>query len=146
MTSWVVIDASLLLATYLNELHSQSARNFLAQCIQNNITVAAPALLHYEIVAALRKQVYRGNISSDEGIVGCNALFSYPIKFFIDHDLLRRSYTLAAQFNRPNTYDMQYVAVAERLACDFWTADERLYSTLHDHLIWVKWIGTQTDA
>jgi predicted nucleic acid-binding protein len=31
--------------------------------------------------------------------------------------------------------------VAERLNCDFWTADERLFNAVQESLNWVKWVG-----
>jgi len=55
------------------------------------------------------------------------------------------TYALAAQFNRPAAYDSQYLAVAERLGCEFWTADERLYNAVKTHLSWVKWLGNFTE-
>ena len=59
----------------------------------------------------------------------------------IDDPLLRRGYELATQFNRPTAYDAQYLAVAERLQCEFWTVDERLYNAVKQALPWVKWLG-----
>jgi predicted nucleic acid-binding protein len=58
-----------------------------------------------------------------------------------DDALLRRGLALATQFNRPTAYDAQYLAVAERLGCDFWTADERLYNAVNTQLAWVHWLG-----
>jgi predicted nucleic acid-binding protein len=43
--------------------------------------------------------------------------------------------------NRPTAYDAQYLALAERLACDFWTADERLFNAASQQLPYVKWVG-----
>jgi predicted nucleic acid-binding protein len=39
------------------------------------------------------------------------------------------------------TYDAQYVALAEMLGCDLWTADLRLVDTLRAALHFVRWIG-----
>ncbi|MBC8099768.1 MAG: type II toxin-antitoxin system VapC family toxin [Armatimonadetes bacterium] len=44
--------------------------------------------------------------------------------------LYRRAYELAEQLSLPTAYDAQYLAVAEHLGCDFWTADERLYNAV----------------
>jgi predicted nucleic acid-binding protein len=64
-----------------------------------------------------------------------------PIHTYFDVALLRRAYELATQFNRPTAYDSQYLAVAERLNCEFWTADQRLFNAAHEQLPWVKWVG-----
>ena len=40
--------------------------------------------------------------------------------------------------NRPEAYDTQYLAVAEREGCEFWTTDSRLYNSVHHTLPWVQ--------
>ncbi|MBN1285209.1 MAG: type II toxin-antitoxin system VapC family toxin [Anaerolineae bacterium] len=61
-----------------------------------------------------------------------------PVHLLMDDDLLRRAYDLATRFNRPTAYDAQYLAVAERLACEFWTADDRLFHAVAGELPWVR--------
>jgi hypothetical protein len=52
-----------------------------------------------------------------------------------------RAWNLAQRLNQPKVYDCYYLALAELLACEFWTADERLFNTVRHDLGWVKWIG-----
>jgi hypothetical protein len=61
---------------------------------------------------------------------------------------LERLYVKLRDDNRLLTaYDSQYLAVAERLKCEFWTADSRLVNAVAPHLTWVKWMGNfKTDA
>jgi predicted nucleic acid-binding protein len=72
----------------------------------------------------------------------CDLLLAQPVQAMIDDALLRRGFALATQFNRPTAYDAQYLAVAERLGYDFWTADERLYNVVNTQLSWVGWLGS----
>lgn len=37
-----------------------------------------------------------------------------------------RALSLATRFTLPATYDAHYLALAEELGCEFWTADKRL--------------------
>jgi predicted nucleic acid-binding protein len=39
------------------------------------------------------------------------------------------------------TYDTHYLVLAEYLACEFWTADERLANAVRGELPWVRWLG-----
>jgi len=48
---------------------------------------------------------------------------------------------LATHFNRPTAYDAHYLALAEMLGCEFWTADRRLYNAVKEELPWVKWLS-----
>jgi predicted nucleic acid-binding protein len=108
----------------------------------SNITLAAPSLFQYEIVAVLRRSVFQGRLSHQEALKGCTILLSQPIQYMLDDDLLRRAFDFSTRFNRPTAYDSQYLAVAERLGCDFWTMDVRLYNSVNNDLPWVKWLDT----
>lgn len=141
MSAWVVVDSSILIATVLNEHFSLRARELVKQWQMTGVQAAAPALIRYEIVSVIRKSIYRGVIAPDEGLAARDVLLSYDVQTLMDDDLLRRAYDLATRYNRPTVYDAQYLAVAERLGCDFWTADERLFNALRGHLAWVHWIG-----
>jgi predicted nucleic acid-binding protein len=71
-----------------------------------------------------------------------DALLSYPLTLHFDDDLLKRGYELATQYNRPTAYDAQYLALAERLSCAFWTAGKRLFNAVSNRLPQVKWLGS----
>jgi predicted nucleic acid-binding protein len=141
MTAWVVADSGIFIATALVETYSWQAEVLLRTWREQGVQVAAPTLFRYEIVAVMRKSVYRGHVSMAQGLNGRDALLEYPVQLLMDDTLLKRGYELATQYNRPTAYDAQYVAVAERLGCEFWTADERLFNTLKGSLSWVKWLG-----
>lgn len=144
MTSWVVSDSGILLAIVLRESNSAKAKALWLQWDENGIQVAAPVLFRYETVAVIRKYVNRGTIKRSDAEVILDAVLTRPVHYMIDNDLLRRGYELATEFNRPTAYDTQYLAVAERLGCDFWTVDERLYNAVNTKLPWVKWLGDFT--
>jgi predicted nucleic acid-binding protein len=92
-------------------------------------------------VAVIRKQVYRGLLTPSDAVGARELLLSKSIHLMMDDVLLRRGYELATRFNRPTAYDAQYLAVAEYLQCEFWTADERLFNAVNRDLTWAKWLG-----
>jgi predicted nucleic acid-binding protein len=141
MTSWVVCDSGIILATVLIESSSAQAKALLGSWYDQNMQLAAPSLFRYEIVAVVRKYVHRGILTPDAGIRTRDLLLAEPVQLMMDDALLRRGYELATRFNRPTAYDAQYLAVAERLECEFWTADERLANAVKQDLAWVKWLG-----
>lgn len=141
MSVWGVADSGIFIATILPESYSQQAKALIQQWDEQKVRLAAPVLFRYECVAVIRKHVHRNSITVSEGIKKRDILLSQPVETMIDDNLLRRAYELAARFNRPTAYDSQYLAVAERLGCEFWTADERLYNAVSSDLNWVKWIA-----
>jgi predicted nucleic acid-binding protein len=144
MTSWVVADSGVLLSNVLQETHSAKAEALSRSWHAQGIQLAAPSLIRYEFVAVVRKYVYRGTLTPDSAVKVCDLLLSKPIRLMFDDALLRRGYELATQFNRPTAYDTQYLAVAERLQCEFWTADEKLFNTIKQDLTWAHWLANFT--
>ncbi len=49
---------------------------------------------------------------------------------------------MTQKFRLPATYEAHYLALAEREACDYWTADERLWNGVKGELSWVRWLGS----
>lgn len=142
MAHVVVVDSSTLLADLLpNEPLSQQASTLLAQFEQAGTTLAAPALCRYELVAVLRRSVNQRRIGPQEGQRLLTEVLAYPIDYYLDNALLQRGYELATLLNRPSAYDAQYLALAERLGCECWTADERLYNAARSTLTRVQWVG-----
>jgi predicted nucleic acid-binding protein len=140
----VVVDAGIVLATVLTEPLRPQARALLGNFAAQDIQIVVPTLFWYEIVAVLRKNVYRSTLQASDAEQYRDILLKQPVQTVIDEALLRRAFVLATQFNRPTAYDAQYLAVAERFGCDFWTADEKLFNVVHQALAWVKWLGNPT--
>lgn len=146
MASLVVVDSGVLLGTILQEKWTPKAKALLTHIERQEALLNAPVLARYEIISVIRKVVWQKRLTSDEGEEALTKLLNYPIEYHFDDTLLRRAYELATRFNRPTAYDSQYLAVAERHDCPFWTADERLFNTVHGDLNWVRWIGHFTDT
>lgn len=140
-TSYAVLDSGILLATVQTEAYTQRAKALLKQLGEQDIQFAAPTLLRYELVAVTRKWVYRQLATPQEAQTALDTLLSYPVELVFDEVLLKRGYELATEHNRPTAYDAQYLAVAERLSCEFWTADERLFNAVKDRFPGIRWLG-----
>lgn len=146
MTLWVVADSGTLLATAFNETVTPQAIALWKSWDDAGAQVAVPVLFKYELVAAVRKNVYRQIIQPGTAADVLAALLTREVHPMLDDALLRRAYELATLFNRPTAYDAQYLALAERLNCEFWTTDQRLVNAVSGSLAWVKWCGTFNPA
>jgi predicted nucleic acid-binding protein len=78
-------------------------------------------------------------LQDGQGIIA--HLPNYSIETFADDLVLERAFALATEYNGPTAYDSFYLALAERLGCEFWTADLKLFNVVSAKLAWVKWIG-----
>lgn len=140
-TSYTVLDSGILLATIQSEAYTDNAKRLIAQLDEQQVEIVAPALLHYEMIAVVRKWVYREIMTVEQAESALHTLLRYPVLTVTDAPLLHRAFELATEHNRPTAYDAQYLAVAERYQCDFWTADERLYNAVSSKLPYVRWLG-----
>lgn len=139
--SYVVLDSGIFLATIMNEPFTSNSKRLIADLVLANMQIVVPALFHYKVVATLRKWLYRGMISLPDAIFAREELLTRTLIYILDFSLLRRAFDLATQYNRPTAYDSQYLAVAERYNCEFWTADEKLYNAIRQQNPYIRWIG-----
>lgn len=142
MTLWVVTDASIYLASVFTEALTPHADALIENWTVDGYQIAAPYLFRYEIVSVIRKHVARGTFSEQRGKSALEGMLRQPLVLFEDDLLLRRAFELANLHGRPTAYDMVYVALAERLSCELWTADQRLVNVVSTSLSWVKWLGS----
>lgn len=142
----VILDSGIYIASVFQESLSAQAQNLLHYFEQQQTTLHAPTLLRYELVAVCRKAVFRQRVSPEDGEAIRDKLLRYPVTLHFDEELLTRGYELATQFNLPTAYDAQYLALAERISCEFWTTDERLFNTVNPSLPHVRWLGNGSSS
>ena len=141
MKSLVCVDASFGIKIILAEEGSVGARSLWQSWIDNGIQIHAPPLYLSEAASAIRGQVYRNLLTNEEGDQAFRALQAQPIAFSSPPEIHARAWNLAKKLNQPKVYDSYYLALAELLDCEFWTADERLFNSVRQQLPWVKWLG-----
>jgi predicted nucleic acid-binding protein len=85
--------------------------------------LAAPDLVDPETVSVLRKRWRAGTISDDRFALGVRDLEDLDLDRYPALRFMRRAWELRANVT---PYDATYVALAEILGCELWTADQRL--------------------
>jgi predicted nucleic acid-binding protein len=139
--SLVCADAGVFIKLVVAEEDSDRADQLWERWKEEDVEVVSPSLLFFELTSVLRKKVYRDQLSPEEGKRALNTLHRLPVQVLIPPDLHRRAWQLAARFNRPTAYDAHYLALAEMMDCELWTADRRLFNAVKDELPWVHWLG-----
>ena len=142
MTSPLIcVDASLTLKLVLAKPDSPIARCLWAEWEERDMDVVSPSLWAYEVTSVIRNKVHRGKITPDEGEEAFAIIHKLGVRLIVPPDLHERAWEMAKKLNRPAAYDAHYLALAQTLDCEFWTADERLYNAVRDQLPWVRWLG-----
>ena len=138
MTLLVCVDASFVLKLFLEEPDSDQVQALWAQWLADDNRILAPYHLVFEVISVIRNYVYRGKISTEAGRAAVEAFTVQDIELIPPESLCIRAWELAEQFSRPTAYDSFYLAAAEYVGCDLWTADGRLYRAVRGELPWVK--------
>jgi|SRR5581483_933829 predicted nucleic acid-binding protein len=123
----VVIDANIGLALVVNLAYSTRVQTQLMAWRSQNTEIVVPALWWYEMVSGLRQAVSAGILPAQDAIAALDDLTALNLKTVAATPLLlRRALYWAEQLKQTVAYDAQYLALAEHLKADFWTADTRL--------------------
>jgi predicted nucleic acid-binding protein len=137
----VCIDASFTVR-YLGSLNSDSIyQKQWHHWKTEGYNIVAPTLFMYEVCNAMHRANVAGQITEDEAKNFLEIALNLGIKFQGDIELHKRALNLAQIYNLPATYDAHYLALAERLDCELWTADRRLFNTVKSSLSWVKLVN-----
>jgi predicted nucleic acid-binding protein len=116
----IVIDASVL-ANVIGDDGADGRRA--RQQLRTAGDLAAPDLVDVETVAVLRKRWLAGTIRDPRFAQAIEDLTDLALDRYPTLRFMPRAVELRANVT---AYDATYVALAESLGCDLWTADERL--------------------
>jgi predicted nucleic acid-binding protein len=120
-----VLDASVGVAAVLSLPYSAQVIALLRRLRGAEIVV--PVLWEYEVVSALRKAVAAGSYAHDAAQTALDRLLALPdARVAPDAALHRAALRWADLIGQVVAYDAQYLALAERMEAEFWTADRRL--------------------
>ena len=140
--SYLIVDANIAVNTALNL--SESLERFWEYINQEHITPCAPRLWVSETTSALRTYVALKQITSEEAEQALHTIHTLHVEI-IDEDkaLCLRALELADLLGQSKAYDAFYLATAEKMATEFWTADERLFNRCQKdlNLHWAHWIN-----
>jgi len=138
--SWLCIDANLVIRLVADP-KDETVRQLWEQWDAERRQLAAPALLYYEVANALYRYQKLGLMSASSVRLALKAALSLPLRLHDDPGLHQRALDLAEQFSLPTAYDAHYLALAEWLGGEFWTADRRLVQAVQAESPWVHLVA-----
>ena len=107
--------------------------------MQSEANIVAPTLLYYEVTNGLYRYQKASALPLEVVEKALAAALALPIELVSNKELHARAKDAAAMYNLSATYDAHYLALAQWLEVDLWTADMRLVNSLKPHkLTWVK--------
>ena len=141
MSGTVVVDASLAVKWLIEEDDSDKAHDILQDWVAQDITRIAPYLMPFEVANALHRRVVRGELNVGDSARMIARLLDSQLELHHPPGLHARALQIASELKQGAAYDAHYLALAEVVGCDLWTADERFYRATGPSIQNVRWLG-----
>ncbi|NPV85721.1 MAG: type II toxin-antitoxin system VapC family toxin [Anaerolineae bacterium] len=143
MARRVVMDANLALALFLRMVYTAQVYRLMDDLQEQQAEIFAPLLWEYECVSALRRaMMYHAVPAEDAAQFVFDLLALEVVRAAPSFELHQSALRWAERLGQSKAYDAQYIALAEQLQADFWSADEKLVNALKAQGVgWAHWIG-----
>jgi predicted nucleic acid-binding protein len=136
MSKSVVIDASFVFKLIMPGPQQTHLRGLITQWQQHEYVLCAPTLWLYEITSTLCKLIHFGELTLTEGRRMLALVYKLGIQLIPPDDVQTQSaFDWTIRLQRAAAYDSFYLALAETLDCELWTADKRLH-----HAVELSWV------
>lgn len=134
----VCVDASFGLKLVLGEPERPRVRQQWEEWARSGLSIVAPWLWTFETHSVLRQTVVRGDVTDHRARAAWRLLQRQGVRILHPEGVMDRAWELAGELNRPVTYDMVYVALADLRGCELWTADQRLINAAGSRFQWIR--------
>jgi predicted nucleic acid-binding protein len=141
VSEFVVADASLAFKWLVKEENSDKATDIARFWNGQGLRLAAPCFMPTEVTNILHRRVVRGELTIAAAADLVRGLLSLGIELHETPDLHTRALELASRLNQGAAYDAHYLALAETLGCELWTADQRFQRAADTIARNVRWLG-----
>ena len=141
MPSSAVLDANIAIYSVLKTPHSAIAVQVINQLIQEDTQLFAPSLWWFEVTSVIHNYHFARLISDS---IAYSALEILTSEWGVQKvDVPERSaFDWATRLHHKAAYDGFYLAAAEKLGAEFWTANKALTNNTRQlGLGWVHWMG-----
>ena len=134
----VVVDACLAVKWLVSEIDSDRAGQLLVEWARNGVPIAAPVMILTEVSNVLHKKVRSQDVNINDVRRLLEQLSGLLLVDYIEMHV--RAIELASIIGEQDAYDCHYLALAEHLDCEFWTADLAFYNAAHQGFPRVRYI------
>jgi predicted nucleic acid-binding protein len=129
--STVCVDASFVARLFLGT-DDDRAWQLLTGWNEDGTVVWAPSLLVYELTNIFYRYHRAGYLSLATAELVLEAAIELPVRLESHETLTKNALRLASTLRLSATYDAYYLALADRLEAQLWTADARLHRMIGD--------------
>jgi predicted nucleic acid-binding protein len=144
----LVIDANVAVWTVLPILAQFDVLDRMRFWQAEPVQLCAPTLWTAEAISAIRRAVYARIVTQERGLQAIDDLFTLEVDLLpMEPHRCQSALQWAARLNQARAYDAFYMALAEELDVEFWTADRRLARAAQQAgVTWTHYIGDTVEG
>jgi predicted nucleic acid-binding protein len=141
-----VIDANATLGLFLRLPYSEQAELWMRERQAEEARLVVPTLWEYECLTGFRRAVTFGLISMNEAADLMEKLYALEFQRIPPTQALHQAaLRWAERIGQSKAHDAHYLAVAETLSAEFWTADVKLvHASMGLGVTWIHSILTHS--
>ena len=142
LPSAIVVDANVAVRAVLPTEDKPAILERFSAWHLSRSKIYAPDILLPEAVSVIRRGIFDRWITEAEGQIAVEDVFRLGVEVVpSDVGICLAALEWAARLGQAKAYDGFYLAVAERMGAELWTADERLHNRARQlGISWVRWI------
>lgn len=137
----VCVDANIVVKLVVPEPDRSLALALWGEWLNEDREIIGPYLFSFEVTSAIWRKAKRGLMGVEEAREAIRGALMLGVRLLHPSNISLKAFDLAARFDRPAAYDAHYLALAEMMEGEFWTADERLYNAVREDFPNIRWLG-----
>ncbi len=140
-SDFLVIDANIGWRLFVPHPDQASLEQQLSMQRVAGVRLVAPTLWRYEVTSILTKALHFKQLTAGEAEAALNLSSRFDIDLLPpDADLAAAALAWTIRLRRAAAYDSFYLALAQQLACELWTVDQKLFKAVGAP--WVRYVGS----
>jgi predicted nucleic acid-binding protein len=141
MTRVLCLDTSVWIPYLIPEIYQPQARILVEEALSVNLRLVAPAFVWAEVGSVLRKKTRMQVITTEEAQGFFEDFCELPIDYIEAEAIRAKTWEIAEQYELLTLYDAAFLACAESISAEFWTADAALVKQLIPRPAYVREMG-----
>jgi predicted nucleic acid-binding protein len=137
----VVIDTSLAVKWIVPENHQAEALSLVAGWVADGTDVIVPSWFSCELANVLFQRMRRGDMTLADAQLAFGAIFARVSVREPDPAVALRALEVTDNLGLCASYDAHYLALAEYLGVELWTADDHFWNAAKGGFPWMRWVG-----
>ncbi|NMF64220.1 PIN domain nuclease [Brasilonema octagenarum UFV-E1] len=138
MTRVLCLDTSVWIPYLVPETYQLQARTLVTEALSLNLRLVAPAFTWAEVGSVLRKKTRMKVITTEEAQGFFQDFCELPIDYIEEEVIRVKAWEIAERYVLPTLYDAAFIACAESVSAEFWTADVTLVRQLTPRPIYLR--------